>query len=79
MPEMDGLETTRAIREGRQQAKQPCIIAMTSYALEGDMEECLRVGMDEYISKPMKMDEPQKVLETHQQSEESYVRERRIK
>ncbi|OPY48416.1 MAG: hybrid sensory histidine kinase BarA [Methanosaeta sp. PtaU1.Bin060] len=63
MPGMDGLETTRAIRERRLQEKQPCIIAMTAYALEGDKEECLRVGMDEYLSKPIKIDELQEVLE----------------
>ncbi|HUI40029.1 MAG TPA: response regulator [Methanothrix sp.] len=63
MPGMDGLETTRAIRERKLQSKQPCIIAMTAYALDGDREECLSVGMDEYISKPIKIDELQKVLE----------------
>ena len=63
MPEMDGLEATRRVREGRQHRKQPCIIAMTAYALDGDREKCLRAGMDDYISKPIDMKELQKSLE----------------
>jgi CheY-like chemotaxis protein len=60
MPEMDGLEATRQIRS--RLSKQPCIIAMTAYALEGDREHCLDAGMDEYISKPIKKDELEKAL-----------------
>jgi len=55
MPEMDGLEATRAIRkEGRH---SPVIIALTANAMEGDQEECLENGMDDYIGKPVKLDE----------------------
>jgi PAS domain S-box-containing protein len=60
MPEMDGLEATRQIRS--RLSKQPCIIAMTAYALEGDREHCLDAGMDEYISKPIKKEELEKAL-----------------
>ncbi|NMC33919.1 MAG: response regulator, partial [Veillonellaceae bacterium] len=60
MPEMDGLEAARAIR--RQQRLQPKIIAITAYALEGDREKCLEAGMDDYISKPVKMAELAEVL-----------------
>ncbi len=63
MPEMDGLEATRRIRERWKSAKQPCIIAITAYALEGDREEFLDAGMNEYISKPIQMDELQMALE----------------
>ncbi len=54
MPEMDGLEATRKIRS--QQNKQPVIIAMTANAMTSDQEDCLQAGMDDYISKPIKLD-----------------------
>jgi CheY-like chemotaxis protein len=57
MPEMDGLEATRSIRSIPPPAKQPWIIAMTAYTLQGDKERCLAAGMDGYISKPVKMEE----------------------
>jgi CheY-like chemotaxis protein len=60
MPEMDGLETSKKIR--KQWPNGPKIIAMTAYALEGDREECLDAGMDDYISKPVKLEELQSKL-----------------
>ena len=65
MPEMDGLETARAIRKRWASAEQPKIIAITAYALKGDREKCLDAGMDDYISKPVKLEELQAVLESH--------------
>jgi signal transduction histidine kinase/CheY-like chemotaxis protein len=56
MPEMDGLEATRKIRK-LTNAAQPHIIAMTANAMEGDRELCLSAGMDDYISKPIRVDE----------------------
>jgi CheY-like chemotaxis protein len=56
MPEMDGLETARHIREMKLK-NPPKILAMTAYALEGDREKCLDSGMDGYISKPVLMEE----------------------
>ncbi|HEX9153129.1 MAG TPA: response regulator, partial [Flavobacterium sp.] len=53
MPEMDGLETTRAIRS--QFDKQPKIIAMTANAMVEDKEDCFKAGMDYYISKPLQL------------------------
>jgi signal transduction histidine kinase/CheY-like chemotaxis protein len=50
MPELDGLETTKRIRS--KGGKQPVIIALTANAIKEDMEACLSVGMDDYVSKP---------------------------
>jgi GAF domain-containing protein/DNA-binding response OmpR family regulator len=55
MPEMDGLDATRAIRQ--LQVAQPRIIAMTANAMQGDREMCLAAGMDDYISKPIHIEE----------------------
>ncbi|MBC7920440.1 MAG: response regulator, partial [Ferruginibacter sp.] len=61
MPEMDGLEATRRLRRGS--GAQPAIIAVTANAMQGDREECLRAGMDDYISKPIRLEELVQVLE----------------
>ena len=56
MPEMDGLEATRAILDLNLK-NRPKILALTAYALEGDRERCLQAGMDGYISKPVQIEE----------------------
>lgn len=61
MPEMDGIEATRIIRGQRQ--TQPIIIAMTANAMEGDREVCLAAGMNDYISKPIKVEDLVGILE----------------
>ncbi|MBT1689894.1 response regulator [Dawidia soli] len=61
MPEMDGLEATRMIRLCL--ANQPIIIAMTANAMQGDREECINAGMDDYISKPVNIEELVIILE----------------
>lgn len=55
MPEMDGLEATKIIRESLL-AQQPIIIAMTANAMAEDREECFKAGMDDYLSKPINME-----------------------
>ena len=55
MPVLDGIETTRRIKESAQftAAKDIPIIALTAYAMAGDQERCLAAGMDSYLSKPV--------------------------
>jgi two-component system sensor histidine kinase/response regulator len=63
MPEIDGFEATARIRAGEAAGEHLPIIAMTASAMEGDRERCLQAGMDDYISKPLRPDELDAVLE----------------
>jgi signal transduction histidine kinase/HPt (histidine-containing phosphotransfer) domain-containing protein/BarA-like signal transduction histidine kinase len=63
MPEMDGLEAARQICQRWTEDRRPRIIAMTGNALVGDREKCLQAGMDDYISKPIRVGELQSALE----------------
>ena len=64
MPEMDGFEATRAIREKEcETGKHIPIIAMTAHAMKGDREECIEVGMDDYVSKPIQPQQLREVIE----------------
>jgi CheY-like chemotaxis protein len=57
MPEMDGLEASREINRQWSQSERPRIVAMTANAMQGDRERCIEAGMDDYISKPVRVKE----------------------
>jgi CheY-like chemotaxis protein len=64
MPEMDGLEATRRIREMESGSRVP-IIALTAAALKEDQEKCLEAGMDSFMSKPVELAKLKILLKTH--------------
>ena len=73
MPEMDGLEATRMIRSSLE--VQPVIMAMTANVMQGDRDLCMQAGMDDYISKPINLDE----LLSHLEKWSLVIKERKKK
>jgi PAS domain S-box-containing protein len=63
MPHMDGFALTKAIREGETPGTHLPIIAITANAMQGEAQRCLQAGMDDYLSKPMRLQELAPVLE----------------
>ncbi|HZQ05275.1 MAG TPA: response regulator, partial [Anaerolineae bacterium] len=57
MPEMDGLEASRRINAKYPRASRPRIVAMTANAMQGDREMCIAAGMDDYLTKPVRVNE----------------------
>jgi len=57
MPEMDGLAAAREINRRWPDGTRPRIVAMTANAMQGDREECLAAGMDDYVTKPIRVDQ----------------------
>jgi len=65
MPEMDGYTTTRHIRKLPDPICNIPIIALTADAMKGDKEKCLEAGMNNYISKPFKLEDIEEVLKSY--------------
>jgi CheY-like chemotaxis protein len=70
MPEMDGIEATRQIRQRQKDPSETgnfksniAIVAMTANAMQGDREKCLAAGMDDYVAKPVRPEDVRLVLE----------------
>lgn len=85
MPEMDGLEASRVLNSTFEKNKRPVIIALTANAMLGDKEECLEAGMDDYLSKPVRIEELQVLLEkwgakilAHKSNLRDYIKEENI-
>lgn len=69
MPEMDGFEATSEIRRRQGRRRRVPIVALTAHAMEGARQECLRAGMDDYVSKPVRPADLEKVLKRWLQDE----------
>ncbi len=63
MPEIDGLQVTRRLRQELPPQKQPYVVAVTANAMTGDRENCLAAGMNDYIAKPIALEDLKLVLE----------------
>jgi len=62
MPELDGYQTTQVIREKEEPENYPIIIGLTANAMAGDRQKCLDAGMDDYISKPVDLNDLSSIL-----------------
>jgi len=66
MPVMDGYEATRKIREAEPGQRHTVIVALTAYVMKGDAEKCREAGMDDYLSKPVNLEEVMNILQKYE-------------
>jgi CheY-like chemotaxis protein len=71
MPDMDGLEASRRITGRWKPSERPHIVAMTANAMQGDREMCISAGMDDYITKPIRVDQLVEALQQVQPRKET--------
>jgi two-component system, chemotaxis family, sensor kinase Cph1 len=71
MPVLDGYEATRQLRQIEGKQRHTLVIGVTAYAMMGDRQKCLQAGMDDYLSKPIKLKELNELLEKWLQPVES--------
>jgi CheY-like chemotaxis protein len=64
MPVMDGYAATKALRDNAKTCAVR-IVAMTAHAMDGDRDKCLAAGMDDYITKPVRMEDLKAILDRH--------------
>ncbi|MEC0228549.1 PAS domain S-box protein [Paenibacillus alba] len=74
MPEMNGIDATKQIKDMLPPEQMPYIIAVTANALKGDREKCLEAGMDDYISKPIKTGVIFEMIEKYQKQNQPAIR-----
>ena len=65
MPDMDGYEATRRLRQDRKLSGDVCIVALTAAAMTGDRDRCLAAGMDDYLTKPLRLEDLRLTLVRH--------------
>jgi CheY-like chemotaxis protein len=62
MPDMDGFEATRLIRQRESGKRRVPVVALTAHAMQGDRERCLAAGMDGYVTKPVQSEQLSRVI-----------------
>ncbi|MGB6301847.1 MAG: response regulator [Rivularia sp. (in: cyanobacteria)] len=72
MPEMDGLQATKCICKEWLPPKRPWIVAMTANAMQGDREECLNAGMNDYVSKPVRIEALIEIFNNYRNLQQSF-------